>query len=95
MKKPNDYPLQECADAAEKLIDKGWLVFQKWTCDKCGDRVTANTPNTFTTLGHHEACGFITDITKTGCNYMIIMGAQRDSQRGDSQRSRGGNGRGN
>jgi hypothetical protein len=67
-----DFPLDECCEAARDFVADGALVFQKWTCDGCGERVTANTPNVFTELGHHEDCGHVTDIRRKGCNYALI-----------------------
>lgn len=63
-----------CRDA-DKLVHKGATVYQKWTCDSCGERVTANNPNSFTTLGLHEDCGHVTDIKAKGCGYMLIWGS--------------------
>ena len=70
--KYNDHPLVECAKRADQLIRAGATIYQKWTCNKCGDRVTANNPNVFTTLGYHEGCGCTTNILERGCNYMVI-----------------------
>jgi len=73
----NDHPLHECAETAGKLIEAGCTIYQKWTCEKCGDRVTANEANHWTTHGHHEQredgspCGHITDLRIKGCNYMV------------------------
>jgi hypothetical protein len=73
-----NYPLHECAERAEQLIRDGADVYQKWTCGGCGERVTANSANAFTTMGHHEEkkdgspCGHVTDMRVTGCNYMVI-----------------------
>ena len=77
----NNYPLRECADAAQEIIrdNPKALVFQKWTCAGCGERVTADVANSFTKYGHHtekvngEHCGFITDIEKSGCNYKVAF----------------------
>jgi hypothetical protein len=77
--KYRDHPLHECVALAEKYFNQGGTVYQKWTCGKCGERVMANEPNTFTELGHHEEkadgspCGYITDIRKTGCNWALHM----------------------
>lgn len=71
----HNIPLEEAAKRADE-----WLhlyptakVYQKWTCEKCGDRVTANNPNIFTTKGHHQkaGCEYITDMTKTGCGFRL------------------------
>lgn len=73
----NDHPLYECAAAADKLARAGCKVYQKWTCEKCGERVTGNEPNHWTEQGLHEersdgsACGHITDLRIKGCNYMV------------------------
>jgi hypothetical protein len=67
-----DFPLDECVAAAKEYVAEGALVFQKWTCDHCGERVTANAPNTFTEMGHHEDCGHWTNIRRKGCNYKLI-----------------------
>lgn len=73
----NDYPLAEVCKTAEKLAKAGALVYQKWTCERCGERVTANNPNIFTELGHHEEkgdgkpCGCVTNIKVKGCNYVV------------------------
>jgi ribosomal protein L37AE/L43A len=72
--KYNDYPLEECAKAAMEAMQRGATIYQKWTCEQCGDRVAGNTPNKFFTMGHHEDCGHITDLTKHGCNYLAIYG---------------------
>jgi hypothetical protein len=69
----SDLPFDECCKRAEAATKRGMTIFQKWTCDGCGDRVTANTPNKFTTQGLHEDCGFITDIKKKGCGFMALF----------------------
>ena len=72
--KYNDYSLEKCAEGAREVTTRGGVVFQKWTCDGCGDRVTASTPNKFTTLGRHDepTCGCVTDLRLRGCNYMAV-----------------------
>jgi hypothetical protein len=70
MLKFNDYPIDECARAAERLIADGVDVFQKWTCRHCHARQTMSTPNTFFRSGICEACDGVTVISK--CNYMLI-----------------------
>lgn len=71
-----DYPLQECADQARELIERGALVFQKFTCSKCGARQMIEEPNVFYTTASCEECGAMTDIQKDGCNYLVLMGVQ-------------------
>ena len=69
----NDYPIEECAAACKKIIARGGTVYQKWTCENCGDRVTGNEPDKLFTHGHHEDCGHVTDIRKKGCSYIAIL----------------------
>jgi hypothetical protein len=70
-----NYPIEECARGVADLLDRrpGSAFFQKWTCGGCGRRITGNTPNKLFTEGHCEECGHITDLKKTGCNYMVHM----------------------
>ncbi len=70
MQKYNDYPLDECVQAAEQLIADGADVHQKWTCRHCGARQTMGTANTFYRSGTCEACGGVTVISK--CNYLVF-----------------------
>jgi len=67
--KYNDYPIDECAQAADELIADGADVHQKWTCGHCGSRQTMATANVFYRSGICEACGNTTVIR--GCNYMV------------------------
>lgn len=70
--KPHDYPFDEVVVAVEKLIKDGWQVHQKFTCEKCGTRLTISEPNVFYTSGSCDKCGHVTDIKAQGCNYLII-----------------------
>jgi len=69
-KKYNDYPIEECRQAADILIADGADVHQKWSCQHCGARQTMATANTFYRSGICEACGGTTVIR--GCNYMVL-----------------------
>jgi hypothetical protein len=76
-----NFPLAECNRAVERVLrdNPGSAFYQKWTCSKCGERVTGNIPNKLFWEGHHEEradgspCGGITDIRKTGCNYTLHL----------------------
>lgn len=68
---PLDYPIEECAKTAESLIADGATIYQKWTCLGCGERKTMVEPDVFFTQGKCEECGHVTDLTKTGCNYLV------------------------
>jgi hypothetical protein len=75
--KYEDYPIEDCAKALERVLAQhpGTVFHQKWTCARCGERVTAGEPNKLFTSARHEDCGHVTDITKTGCNYLLMMPA--------------------
>lgn len=79
----NDYPISIIMDSMQKRADEGALTYFKWTCGGCGERVTANDPNTVLTKAKHEEkgdgtpCGYITDTTITGGNFMFILRAGR------------------
>jgi hypothetical protein len=69
MAKYNDYPLEQCAAAAQKLTAQGILVYQKWTCAHCGSRQTMADPDRFYVRGVCEECKRETRIEQ--CNYMV------------------------
>ncbi|HEY7417410.1 MAG TPA: hypothetical protein VH593_19660 [Ktedonobacteraceae bacterium] len=72
--KYQDFPLAECANMANKYIAGGAKVYQKFTCEKCGARLTIDQPNTFYESADCDRCGAVTDIKKNGCNYMMVTG---------------------
>lgn len=69
--KYNDLPFVECVDKADELIAKGGIVFQKFTCLHCGQRLTMGKPNTFYKEGTCDKCGETTKIDKCGFILMI------------------------
>jgi len=77
-----NYSIDECAKTIKEKFDSGkWPAdtkfYQKWTCEKCGERVTGENPNRLFTEGHHSEkddgtiCGHTTDLRIHGCNYMV------------------------
>lgn len=70
----NLHPLDDCLEKAQRYISYGAKVFQQFTCAKCGTKQTMDTPNKFFTTGRCEKCGYVTDIRKDGCNYMLTFG---------------------
>lgn len=52
---------QQLITMANELISKGHIIWVKWTCPRCGDRVTSSTPNTIFASYLHtdEKCGFL------------------------------------
>ena len=73
----SDYPIENCVETAEKIIEGGGEVFQKFTCEKCSSRQTIDEPNVFYTSGKCEECNHVTDIRKSGCNYLAILRVRR------------------
>lgn len=71
MTQGNDYPFNDVVDTAGDLINRGYTVYQKFTCEKCGQRLTMDEPNKFFISGTCDKCGHETDIQKHGCNYMV------------------------
>jgi hypothetical protein len=66
-----DYPFADCATKAEALANAGHEVFQKFTCDGCGSRLTIDEPNVFHETGTCDKCRVVTDIKRKGCNYLV------------------------
>ena len=51
----NDYEIDDMLPRMDELIQQGCLVFLKWTCPSCGERVTSNQANAYQTDGYqHE-----------------------------------------
>ncbi len=73
MIKYNDYPLEEIGEAVEGHLAAGHDVYQKFSCEECGNRLTMEESGIFYEQGKCDKCGHVTDLTKTGCNYMVIM----------------------
>lgn len=70
--KPPDFPLSDIAAECEREIADGGFILQKWTCDGCGERVTATNVNTLTHAGHCQNCNHVTNLDERGCNYMLV-----------------------
>lgn len=71
-------PLSRIIEIANRYLALGAEVHQKWTCEKCGERITADSSNTFTTQGLHtekadgSECGYTTDIKAAGCGLALV-----------------------
>jgi rRNA maturation protein Nop10 len=70
----HDFPFYEVAEKAGELVRAGADVYQKFTCQQCGNRLTMDVPNKFYKEGTCDNCGAITNIEKQGCNYLIHFG---------------------
>lgn len=71
LKPQKDHPFGVILAAAKKHAEAGRLCYQKFSCSKCGQRLTMETPNVFHRTGSCDQCGHITDIEKQGCNYLL------------------------
>lgn len=69
--KYKELPFVECVEKADELVAKGNVVFQKFTCSHCGQRLTMGKPNTFYKEGTCDKCGKTTKIEKCGFILMI------------------------
>lgn len=68
-----DFPFDQCTAKAEALANAGHEVFQKFTCDGCGARLTMDIAGHFFETGTCDKCDCITDIKSKGCNYLVHM----------------------
>jgi hypothetical protein len=69
----NNYPFDECAAGAQEVTLRGGIIFQKFTCSGCGNRLTMDVPNKFFTRGTCDQCGTETNIQETGCNFLAVF----------------------
>lgn len=66
-------PFDECVESARKWVEMGQTVHQRFACEKCGnDTLGIEKPNTFYEQGECDRCKHITDLRKTGCNYLLV-----------------------
>jgi hypothetical protein len=74
-----DYPFDDVVAAANEIITNypNADVFQKFTCNGCGARLTMDVANAFYETGGCDRCSTVTDIKKRGCNYMVRLGVKR------------------
>jgi DNA-directed RNA polymerase subunit RPC12/RpoP len=66
--------------ACQKALDYirgGATAYQKFTCSKCGARLTMEEPNKFYETGTCDQCGHLTDIRKQGCGFLLHFGEGR------------------
>ena len=69
-----DFPFDEVVAECQSKAAEGARMYQKFSCSKCGQRLTMETPNTFWHEGSCDSCGTVTDIKAQGCNYVLVMG---------------------
>lgn len=69
MSQPRNLPRDELLAHAQEAMDKfpgRATVFFKFTCEKCGTRVTFSEPNTLFEKGECCDCGHSQDVTEGG-----------------------------
>lgn len=68
-----DFPFDAVRAKADKFVQAGHDVYQKFTCSGCGARLAMDEPNVFHEKGTCDKCPAITDIKRQGCNYLVHM----------------------
>lgn len=71
--KPRDYPFYEMVAKAAAVIESGGTVYQKFTCEKCHNRLAMDDANMFHKTGHCDKCGHITNLEVNGCGFMVFF----------------------
>jgi len=57
--KSGDVSKEEVLESMKMWKALGFICFIKWTCEKCGERIACETPNTFFEQGYiHRDCGY-------------------------------------
>ena len=85
MEEHNDIDVFQLAVEMEQLVRRGFLVFVKWDCEKCGERVTCEQPNKIFTEGYTHTekkdgtpCGHTSFPAKFGMMVMGVMAYGKD-----------------
>ena len=68
-----DRPVEEIAALADRMIQRGMTIWQKWTCQHCGSRQTMAEPNLLFRSGICQECGKQSTIEV--CGFMLAGGA--------------------
>ena len=68
-----DFPFADVVAKAQALEAAGHEVFQKFTCQGCGARLTMDVAGHFFEKGTWDRCETVPDIRKCGCNFMLHM----------------------
>ena len=71
-----DKPIEEIARLADEQIQKGFTIWQKWTCPNCGSRQTMSEPNLLYRSGRCHECEQINIITECGFMLANASGAE-------------------
>ena len=71
-----DLPVEEIARQADEQIQKGFTIWQKWTCSHCGSRQTMEEPNLLYRSGRCQACDKVSVIVVCGFMLANAQGAE-------------------
>jgi hypothetical protein len=69
-----DVPFVEACEQAQRIINQGGEVFQRFTCATCGSRQSIETPNVFHMTATCEECKSLTNILERGCGFLAVFG---------------------
>lgn len=72
METPKRCEFHSCAAAANRQVQKGNKIHQKFWCANCGVAQYIEKENVFYAAGKCEECGHVSDLIKDGCNYLLI-----------------------
>lgn len=68
------HPFHEVAEnMTEQITKKNAICFQIWTCERCGARQQMERANAMFTEGVCENCEHVTNLERTGCNFLLMM----------------------
>ena len=56
----------------------GSVIYFKWTCSSCGERATANQPNSLYTRFRHDDCGDTTSAIDGDLGFMLVIGVNQE-----------------
>lgn len=73
MTKRIDFPLEDVARQCGEHQRLGRMFWQKFSCEKCGERNTIEVPNQLYAQGTCSDCGHTTDLRVTGCNFLLAF----------------------
>jgi DNA-directed RNA polymerase subunit RPC12/RpoP len=75
---PREHLLLHAQEACRRI--PGAVVYFKWTCEACGERVTFDEPNTLYEQGECSECGHRQEVTEGG--YLLHV-PPREGGRGE------------
>lgn len=86
MAQAEDFPLATIAASMDAAVKAGGFVLQKWTCEGCGQRITASNLNVVVENDHCQHCKHVTDLKRRGCNFALIQTTRPDLTVADMER---------